>query len=482
MPVTMNIRFFVNYPERVLRVNMNKPAKNLKTRQAMTALSICSMVLSLCGCTAHPRLRPVPPDSDIADILRLPQEITPYAARAGERLAIPDSCRASLLKEFRTRYFAPWLRTEPVYDPVEARDSMQKVARATWYGENMRRMPPKIMAEILDNCALDTFPSRSETAIAVAPAHLRGLPTHLPLFEARNGYPFDMLQYPHVKLNEPLRALHASRDGIWLYVETAISAGWLEARDVAFVDRDLIAAWMKRPLLTIVRDHATVDEAGCGSAYRVNIGTILPLAEEREGWWEIEVATAGTNRRAVIGRARIPRSVGARFPLPFDGENVSMIGDQLSGQPYGWGEMYDLRDCSAMVRDMFLPFGIWLPRTSADQIGSIPTRRDISNLSPGEKAAELVRYGRPFLTLFHKPGHVMLYLGTDENRQPLVFHAIWSLRVKEGSGQRRHLIATSAVTTLEPGRELGLAEGSSLLEEGTLFATITDRCSGTTTP
>jgi cell wall-associated NlpC family hydrolase len=196
----------------------------------------------------------------------------------------------------------------------------------------------------------------------------------------------------------------------------------------------------------------------------------------------VEVAAAGRNRQAVVGRTRIPRRAGARFPLAFNRENVSLIGDQLAGQPYGWGEMYDLRDCSAMLRDMFLPFGIWLPRTSSDQIASIPRHRDISRLTPPEKAADLVRYGHPFLTLFYKPGHVMLYLGTDQQGQPLVFHSIWSLRVKEGAGQRRHYIATSAVTTLEPGKELGLVEGSSLLEEGTLFATITDRCSGAAGP
>lgn len=457
-------------------------------RRLITATIICSLLalLGACACpTAKGPTAGRPPagrDAEIADVLRLPQEITPYADAAGERLAIGDSCRATLLDEFRVRFFAPWTRPVHFCDPAEEKNLMTKVARATWYGENRRIVAPKLLQEILDNCALETFPARNEAAIAIAPSHLRGLPTRLPLFETPDDYPFDMLQYPNVKLNEPLRILHASRDGIWLYVETSYTCGWMEARDLALADPAFVSARMKLPHLVIVRDYAAVNDGKGGTSYGAKIGTILPFVASGEGWWEVEVAAAGEGRKAVGNVARIPRAVAAPHPLAFNRENVALIGNQLIGQPYGWGEMYGLRDCSAMLRDFFMPFGIWMPRTSADQIASIQKRLDLSGFTPREKEAAVVRQGLPFLSLFFKPGHVMLYIGTDQEGRPLVFHNAWSIRVKDAAGVGLHHIGRAVITTLEPGKELGLVEGGSLLEQGTALATITDRCAGAPDP
>ena len=443
---------------------------------------ICCVLALLGGCTFSMEKMPAPRDQELDDVLRLPQDIAPYVGAAGERLALGDDCRAMLLDEFRTRYFAPWTHATPHYDPAETKELMKNTARGRWYGVNRRIMVPETMRDLLHNCALETFPSRNATAISVAPAHLRGLPTRLPLFTSKEGYPFDMLQYPNVKLNEPLRVLHASRDGAWLFVESAYSAGWLEARDVALADQGFIDSWMGRPQVVIIRDYATVADARLGIAHRTKIGTILPLATAGDGWWEAVVASAGEERRAVTSVARLPREAAAPFPLAFDGANLALIGNQLLGQPYGWGEMYGLRDCSAMLRDHFLPFGIWLPRTAADQIASTRQRRDLTSLGPGEKGETIRREGLPFLTLLYKPGHVMLYIGTDPQGRPLVFHNIWSIRVKDATGERPQFIGKAVITTLEAGKELGLAEGGTLLEQGTALATITDRCTEAPAP
>jgi NLPC_P60 stabilising domain, N term/SH3 domain (SH3b1 type)/SH3 domain of SH3b2 type/NlpC/P60 family len=457
---------------------MNHSSVRAMVHRGAAAGIICTVLALLGGCISPAGKRPAPRDQEIDDVLRLPQDIAHYAGAAGVRLPLGDDCRAKLLDEFCTRYFAPWTHAAPRYDPVETKEQMRNTARGRWYGVNRRIMAPGTMRELLDNCALESFPSRNETAIAVAPAHLRELPTRLPLFTKQDGYPFDMLQYPNVKLNEPLRVLHASHDGAWLFVESVYSAGWLEARDVALADQGFIDSWMERPQLMIVRDFTPVVDARWGIVHRAKIGTILPLATVGDGWWEAMVASAGEQRRAIGTVTRLPREAAAPFPLAFDRENIAVIGNQLLGQPYGWGEMYGLRDCSAMLRDFFLPFGIWLPRTAIDQIGSTRQRRDLAGLAPREKEETIRREGVPFLTLFYKPGHIMLYIGTDPQGRPLVFHNAWSIRVKDAAGERTQFIGKGVITTLEPGRELGLAEGGSLLEQGTALANITDRCGG----
>jgi len=450
-------------------------------RRGAAAGIICCVLAMPGGCTFPKEKMPAPRDREIDDVLRLPQDIAPYARAAGERLTLGNDCRAKLLDEFRTRYFAPWTNAAPHYDPAETKELMKDTTRGRWYGANRRIMAPETMRDLLNNCALETFPSRNETAISVAPAHLRGLPTRLPLF-SKDGYPFDMLQYPNVKLNEPLRVLHASRDRAWLFVESAYSAGWLEAREVALADRGFIDSWMGRPQVVIIRDYATVADSGSGIVHRAKIGTILPLATAADGWWEAVVAAAGEERRAVTAVARLPREAAAPFPLAFDGANLALIGNQLLGQPYGWGEMYGLRDCSAMLRDLFLPFGIWLPRTATDQIASAGQQRNLAGLGSREKEETIGREGLPFLTLLHKPGHIMLYVGTDPQGRPLVFHNIWSIRVKDAAGGSPRVIGKAVITTVEPGKELGLVEGGTLLEQGTALATITDRCTQAPAP
>ena len=450
-------------------------------------------------------------DHEIADLSRIPQELDGLAAAAGNRLTIGDACREQLRDEFQSRFFAPWNAPAHGFDPAESRDFMAQEGRAAWYGVNKQKVAPKQMRELMANCALESFPSRNDTAISVAPGHLRGLPSYLPLYQSSEGYPFDMLSYPQVKLNEPLRVLHASRDGAWLFVETGYSDGWLETRDVALVDRGFIDSWIQAPHLVVVRDLTPVpDGRGVGMSL-AKVGTILPLAQAGDGWWEVAVASAADGGQAQIRPVRIPREAAAPFPLAFSRENVAMVGNQLLGEPYGWGEAYDLRDCSALLRDFFLPFGIWLPRTSTDQVASVPQRIELARMTPPEKEDLIRSKGVPFLTLLYKPGHIMLYVGLDAGGRPLVFHDAWSVRLKgasaengatgsaqaagangenkvrngpepcaacsvEGSGERTKIIGVSAITTLEPGKELGLVPGGSLLEKGTEFATITNRC------
>lgn len=451
-------------------------------RHGLSGMAMLCSALLLCACslTAGKVATGVAPpvwDQHIEDVSRIPQQFAGLTKAAGDRLTIGAACRAQLLDDFQRRFFAPWTSSVPLLDPAELRDFMKKEARGSWYGVNKRKIEPKQLQGLLENCAVDAFPSRNDTAVAVAPAHLRGLPTHLPFYERADGCPFDMLSYPQVKLNEPLRVLHVSRDGGWLFVETGSSNGWLEARDAAFVDRTFIESWMQGPHLVIVRDLAPVADGRGMATFRPKIGTILPLARAGEGWWEVKIASAGEGGKAEIRPSRISSGQAAPFPLAFDGEQVALIGDQLLGQPYGWGEAYDLRDCSAMLRDFFLPFGIWMPRTSGEQLASIGRRIELAALAPPEKEEQVRTKALPFLTLLYKPGHVMLYVGVDGEGRPLVFHNAWSIRLKgDGAGERTQIIGVSVITTLEPGKELGLVSGTSLLERATELATVTERC------
>jgi len=164
-------------------------------------------------------------------------------------------------------------------------------------------------------------------------------------------------------------------------------------------------------------------------------------------------------RNAVLRQAMLPLDKAAVKPLPLTRRNIANAANRLLGEPYGWGGMYQNRDCSGMIKDLFAPFGIWLPRHSADQAKSGMASLDIAGLSDEEKEAVILEKGVPYLTLLWPKGHIMLYIGR-QGSHPVVFSNMWGIRTrslfrKEG----RRIVGKAVITTLKPGRELRNADG-----------------------
>jgi len=311
-------------------------------------------------------------------------------------------------------------------------------------------------------------------ALAVAPTSLRVLPTSRPFLEKPDDFPFDKLQNAGLKLNEPVRVLHVSRDGAWAFAETADANGWVPLRDLAYIDETLAAMRMGKPLLVVVRDFTTIrDDTGL-AAQTVRFGTILPVVGESRDAFDVVVAVVSGSREAREISVKLPKDGARMFPLEMDGGNIALVGNELIGKPYGWGELYQGRDCSALLRDFYAPFGIRLPRGSYNQITS-GRRISLSGLKPSEKERLIRESGVPFLTLLHLNGHIMLYIGSV-NGKPLVFHALWGVNVRQGDGGKVKLVVGKAiVSTLEPGAELPVT-GGSLLEKLGSMRILTDRC------
>lgn len=156
------------------------------------------------------------------------------------------------------------------------------------------------------------------------------------------------------------------------------------------------------------------------------------------------------------------------FPLEFNRGSITLIGNELIDKPYGWGEKFQDRDCSSMLRDFYLPFGIWLPRGSYNQINSAKNI-SLAGLSGSEKERLTMEKGVPFLTLVHLKGHIMLYVGS-KNGRPLMFHTIWGISARNGKGgEYKKVIGKSIISTLKPGAELDLASPSLLERVGSML-------------
>ena len=111
--------------------------------------------------------------------------------------------------------------------------------------------------------------------------------------------------------------------------------------------------------------------------------------------------------------------------LKYTQRNVLQQAFEHINSPYSWGGYDGEQDCSTFIRQIFGCFGLILPRNSLAQIKSGNKQINISSkLSDSEKSKEIISKTTPAISLLYLPGHIMLYIG-EENNTPYAIHAIW---------------------------------------------------------
>lgn len=412
------------------------------------------------------------------DLAVFPQDLMPYAEKAGkDRELLPRERQEEENLSFDRKFFAAWNTQTPSLSMREAMEGIRNINPAKGYAENLRPFPRARWDELVKNCAVELYAAKGAVrhGITVENTDLRRMPTNLPFYfkpsRPGEGYPFDYFQASSLWMGTPLTITHVSRDAMWVYVETNIVAGWLPAASVAVVDETFKREWASRKLGAIIRDNAlmsTLDATDLVTAvrrvFRVGVGTVLPLAGVGRKASETTVLVPVRDERgkALIRVGVLEQESVAAKPLPITPGNMALVGNTMMGQPYGWGGLYGQRDCSALTKDLFIPFGIWMPRNSRRQ-NTHGTILDVRGLSPDEKDQLIAEGGTPFLSLVAMPGHVAVYLGTypglDGREVPVMFHNLWGLRTRPAPGSHpdapdgRAIIGKAVVTTLRPGAE-----------------------------
>ena len=258
------------------------------------------------------------------------------------------------------------------------------------------------------------------------------------------------------RVGEPLLILDSVRDGTYLYVRSECSEGWISAESVAVCQNReewLLAAFPLHPLvvtgdLVWLEASAVYPRAG---SYKFRMGTVLELCEEKKTVWikevkeikgtteavetengkETQVEPRVLNRcswnnyvvwlpcRAPDGsffrqKGLIPmsRDVSVGYLHLTTGQLLRQAFKCL-GDRYGWGGMLESRDCSSYIREIYRCFGLILPRNTTEQV-QMPVRNiDLAGRSCAEK--ELILKQLEPGTLLYFPGHVMMYLGYEND-------------------------------------------------------------------
>ena len=154
------------------------------------------------------------------------------------------------------------------------------------------------------------------------------------------------------------------------------------------------------------------------------------------------------NQKAVIKYAELSAEQSATMPLAATPHNFATIMQTMINRPYGWGSMYFYNDCSAELKSLFTPFGIWLPRHSSAQV-TAGKMVDMTPFSATQRLNYLMENGQRFLTLIYIGGHVVMYVGnypnlnSNESTMAMTYQNIWGLAPKPSV--RRAVIGQSTL-------------------------------------
>lgn len=419
-------------------------------------LLVCLCMGAACAKKAPLPARPPQPDAEIADLREFPQNLEIYAREYGPaKRLLPEGQQEALNAAFDDIWFGPWQMKRP---SIPRRDVIGVFGRARGYKTDQSPWTTEEWESIRANANTGAFPSRAAKGIVLRGTDLREIPTHEGRFAKPTpdpkADPFDYFQYSRLPLGMPVLIAHTSRDGRWHYIECPVAGGWVDARDVAPVSDEFAAMWRTGRYAALVKDDVTLPGTGAnGGDSKGGLGVILPAAASSPAG-AINVLLPVAEKRGIgIAETTLPQGAAMLKPLPLTVANVAHLGNQMMGQKYGWGGMYGLRDCSAMIRDLFAPFGLWLPRNSAAQARRGKVIR-LDGMTAAEKANTILSDGVPFLSLTGLPGHIALYVGRWHNK-PAIFHNAWGVRVvKDGNDDERHIIGKAVVTSIMPGMEL----------------------------
>ena len=365
--------------------------------------------------------------------------------------------------QYLKHYFQPWQHPFS----YRTRDDLKKYEYAIinafsndpGWNENKKRHLTQWIKGIIHNAHWRDYPNHLSKAIVTKMTDLRELPSDVPSYGnpkvAGQGAPFDNLQASVLHPNLPVYVLHTTQDGAWSFViSPGRSAGWVKTVDIAHVNKKLIQRWIKNHLqyVTSIRDNVPVKSQQHQFYFHSRIGQIYPLIQHHVHDDEILVAVRDMNGNAHIRSARVSNKVMRPWPLKATSQHIAAMANRFMGEPYGWGNAYNYRDCSSTTQDLLSLFAIWLPRHSTEQ-ALMGVQYSIDGLKDIKKQQWLLKKAIPYFTLLWMHGHVMLYIGQWKSTL-VIFHTPWGVHSKNllTHNDGRIIIGKTSITPIDLGK------------------------------
>jgi len=394
--------------------------------------------------------------NNVKDTTEIPQDPTPFT-KALEVMS--DDEQLSYDQIYNEKFFSPW--TQSSVELTQGERTWQfKYAKKKTYRRDGRHIPKNWYKSQIRNSNFKESDTLNMPSITLHHTNLRLYPSSRGIYydphRTGEGFPFDYSQNSSVHINTPIMVSHYSLDKLWVYAQTSFASGWIKTKDIAFVDADFQQKFQNDDYAITVKDNLNLSN-DYGQISLVKMGSVFPIdpttkkyliaKKDNKGFAKLEKVTV--NDVDII----------AHKPIKFNQYNLAYISKQLVGEPYGWGGKEKCRDCSALTRDFFSPFGVYLDRNSRKQAQQGREFLSLKGLDAATKKQTIIDNAKPFRSLLAVPGHITLYLG-EKDGEPIILHNYWGVRLNDGS---KRVMGRAIITTTQPGAELADIKKKSML-------------------
>jgi hypothetical protein len=325
-----------------------------------------------------------------------------------------------------------------------------------------------IFESMARNLNLGAVPAEQKVrfGLVVDRADLRTFPTNLRVFRAQGDADIDRFQESALFPGTPVAIVHASEDGKWFFVVSALYSAWIEQVHVAAGSREEVFGYAgKSPYLVVTgattrtvftRERPEVSELQLEMGVRVPLLKDWPPAKPVNGQHPYTSHVIELPWRTAEGALRftpalLPKTADvASDYLPLTRANLLTQSFKFLGERYGWGHDYNARDCSGFVSEVYRSFGLAMPRNTRDQ-GVSPAARRVTFSPDDPKERRLAALRNVEVgDLVYIPGHVMMVIGL-EGGMPYIIHDTTGISYRDSDGEvRRVPLNGVAVTPLMP--------------------------------
>ena len=358
------------------------------------------------------------------------------------------------------------LASDPsMYDLSKLGAELPKAQVEPWLGK-VGKLPAKPLFDAEDqpvpkaaidaavaNQALDRIPPRvtPRYGLVVRRVSMRNFPSALRVFPGKGLQDFEQFQESTVFPGDPVAVVHTSADGRWFFVVSPRYAAWVEADAIAVGSREQVLGYAaKAPYRVITGDKLRTvytPEAPEVSETQLDMGLRIPLAElppdqpvNGQGpyaAWTLSLPTRAQDGSLRLQPALLQRKLdSAPEYLPLTRANLIRQAFKFLGERYGWGHLYNGRDCSGFVSDVYRSMGVQLPRNSGDQARSPALEHRLFGPEDSHEARMRALADAQVGDLIYIPGHVMMFLGRVDG-EPYVIQDVGGLVFRDGEGKMR---------------------------------------------
>ena len=417
----------------------------------MKYISIVLIASLFTGCVTQKNIE-VKKNSDIIlkDLVTIPQNVEYYTKN------IDTSKLYNIQKNYEVSYFTAWNMEKPSESLENIQWPFKSFQPSQSYGENLLPLKQEFFDAMYEKSNFKKYSTLNKKALTLKYSSIRAFPTEKPLLRdpsmAGEGFPFDYLQNSAVNANVPLFISHYSSDKQWALVFTNYTFGWLKTSEIVFVDDDYAKSWTKAQQVRITKEGTALYNETGEALFDTRIGMMFALVGEDSTSYTILTVSSYKNNKAKYNKSIISKDIASKTTLTLSKTNINKIIKEVSKTNYGWGGIYGQRDCSSTLMDLYVPFGIYLPRNSSKQakVGKVLSLKKLNNI---DKVNFIKKEAIPFQTLLYKKGHIVLYAGIHNN-EIVVYQNIWGIRTKKDTKEGRFIIGKPIFSTLKLGNEL----------------------------